>query len=294
MRVFALLAWIFVAHAPAVMFAANPPATQPAFAAFYPFDNGTDKEHLSLEAQARLLKELGYPGIGYADPAHVPEMLKALDAEGLKMISLYTGVSVAANQRAYGPELPAAIRQLKDRGTILLLHLRGAPASSSVADDRALATLRELADLAAASDLRIAIYPHVNEYVATVQDALRLARKVDRQNVGICFNLCHFLATDEVSNLNARLRAAAPRLFLVSVNGADPNPPGQLGWNHDRLLQRLDRGRFDLRKLLGTLRRLGYRGPIALQCYQLKGDARENLRQALRTWRKLQTTQPAE
>ncbi|MGI6415052.1 MAG: hypothetical protein ACOX1P_05225 [Thermoguttaceae bacterium] len=35
-----------------------------------------------------MLKELGYSGIGYTGTQQIPEMLKALDAQGLKMFSI--------------------------------------------------------------------------------------------------------------------------------------------------------------------------------------------------------------
>ena len=38
---------------------------------------------------------------------------------------------------------------------------------------------------------------------------------------------------------------------------------------------------------LRTLRDLGYRGPIGLQCYGIGGDVREHLERSLATWRKI-------
>jgi len=56
-----------------------------------------------------------------------------------------------------------------------------------------------------------------------------------------------------------------------------------MGW--DRLIQTLDRGSFDVYQVLVTLRRLGYTGPIGLQCYGVKGDRRENLKRSIGAWR---------
>ena len=59
------------------------------------------------------------------------------------------------------------------------------------------------------------------------------------------------------------LRENADKIFAVTINGA------QLGSNTwtEGLIQPLDRGDFDNRELLKTLRQIGYRGPIALMCY---------------------------
>jgi hypothetical protein len=40
-------------------------------------------------------------------------------------------------------------------------------------------------------------------------------------------------------------------------------------------------------RLLKTLKQLGYRGPIGLQCYGIGGDAREHLARSMAAWRKL-------
>jgi hypothetical protein len=38
---------------------------------------------------------------------------------------------------------------------------------------------------------------------------------------------------------------------------------------------------------LKTLRELGYKGPVGLQCYGIEGDTREHLKESLAAWRKL-------
>jgi len=76
--------------------------------------------------------------------------------------------------------------------------------------------------MAAKSGLRVATYPHVGFYVETLDESLRIAKKVDRANVGCSFNLCHWLKVDGRQQLfEAKLREAMPKLFLVSINGAD-------------------------------------------------------------------------
>jgi len=68
-------------------------------------------------------------------------------------------------------------------------------------------------------------------------------------------------------------------LFLVSINGADHKG----GW--DKLIQPLDRGEFDVRTFLEQLRDVGYTGPVGLQCYNVKGDLRENLQRSMKAWK---------
>jgi len=142
--------------------------------------------------------------------------------------------------------------------------------------------LREVADLAAGAGLRVALYPHQGDWVETIGDAVRVARKVDRKNLGTMFNLCHWLRVDDTSRREETLEEAMPYLFAVSINGADP-PPG--GW--DKLIQPLGSGSFDVAGLLRTLHRLGYNGPIGLMCYGLGGDAEVHLRKSMEAWDRL-------
>jgi sugar phosphate isomerase/epimerase len=127
--------------------------------------------------------------------------------------------------------------------------------------------------------------------VATTADALRLVKQADRQNLGATINLCHELMTDQGPQLDATIRAAAPYLFLVSINGADAKQPG-FSW--DRLIQPLGRGDFDVGGFLKKLKAAGYRGPIGLQCYAVKGDAAENLRQSSGAWKEYSARLAAE
>jgi hypothetical protein len=105
---------------------------------FFAFDNGTGREErVPFEAQAKMLKELGYAGIGFTGTKQIPEMLKALDANGLKMFSTYVEACVDPGKPPYDPGLKTAIEQLKGRDTLLWLFMTGGKASSAGADGRA-------------------------------------------------------------------------------------------------------------------------------------------------------------
>jgi sugar phosphate isomerase/epimerase len=132
--------------------------------------------------------------------------------------------------------------------------------------------------------VKIALYPHTADWLERVEDAIRVTQKVDRENVGVMFNLCHWLRTDKQRNYRPLIERAGTKLFAVSINGADAFDP-ETGWS--RYIQSLDRGSFDMRGFLKTLRELHYTGPIGLQCYGLPGDARDHLARSMSAWRKL-------
>ena len=242
---------------------------------FFAFDNGTGHGQLEPEKQARMLADLGYDGIGYTGTAGIPQMLNALDKHGLKMFSIYVGAILGPDGPSCDPGLQQAVQALKGRDTIIWLTIRGQAAD---AEQQAICVAREVADLAGQSGLRVALYPHYGFYVGRVEAAVHVAEKADRDNLGASFNLCHFLRIGDAKNLDQRLRQAMPHMMLVSINGADHEG----NWN--RLIQTLDRGDYDVYGVLTKLRRLGYDGPVGLQCYQVSGDRRENLKRSIDAW----------
>jgi len=263
--------------------AAEDAAVKPGLAnEFFAFDNGTGRGKLTPKQQSDMLKELGYAGVGYTGAKGIPEMLEALDANGLKMFSIYVGARVGPGGPTYDPNLKEAIKQLKGRDTVIWLTIHG---NAPDGDEQAVKVCREIGELAEASGLRVALYPHVGFFVARVEDGLRIVKKVDRKNVGASFNLCHFLKLDDEKQIEARLKEAMPHLFLVSINGADSGETNKMGWN--QLIQTLDRGSFDVAAMMKTLRKLGYAGLVGLQCYAVKGNKRENLKRSMEAWKKM-------
>jgi sugar phosphate isomerase/epimerase len=251
--------------------------------AFFAFEDGLDT--VPLLEQPKVLKELGYDGISYTGAQRIGELLQALDAQGLKMFNTYIGATVEAGKPPYEPGLKQAIEQLKGRDSLIWLYIQGPQAASEALDERAVAICREVADMAAAAGLRVALYPHTGFYVSRIEDALRIAKKTDRKNLGVTFNLCHFLKMENEKDIERRLTEAIPWLFAVSINGADSGDTNKMEWS--RLIQTLDRGSFDVAGLLKTLKRLGYTGPIGLQCWAIPGDSRENLTRSMAAWQKL-------
>jgi len=271
---------VFAAAAPSRAAQARPVVRNP----FFILNNGTGRGKLSAADQARLLKDAGADGIGYSGTKGVGEMIAALEAVGLRMHVNYLGANVGARGAKYDPALPAAIKAMGPHGAVVWLYVRGARSSDKAAEARAIKVIREVADLAAAAKLRVALYPHAGFYIQRFDHAVDIAEKVGRKNVGVTFNLCHWLQVQGKDDIPAALKRAMTlkRLFVVTINGADA---GGRGWR--QLIQTLDKGTFDNTKLAKTLRGLGYRGPIGLQCYGVRGDFRENLKRSMAAWRKI-------
>jgi len=253
---------------------------------FFAMDTGTkDANHTTAKAQVEMLEELGYAGIGYTAFDGLPELLRELDTNGLQLFTDYIGATVEPDRFTYDPGLKEGVKLLTGRNTMLWITVNSSTygPSSPDGDPQAVAMLREIADLAAEHGLRVALYPHTGCWLESVADAVRVAKKVDRENVGATFNLCHWLKVDKGQDMKPLLAQAMPHLFVVTINGADKD-----GANWDRLIQTLDRGSFDVQGFLHTLiNELGYTGPIGLQGYGIKGDAHENLKRSMNAWRAL-------
>ncbi|MCX7886896.1 MAG: sugar phosphate isomerase/epimerase [Verrucomicrobiae bacterium] len=247
---------------------------------FFVFDNGLRGENLTtIEAKLDLVKEIGFDGLSWRtdEPARVRAVLDGAKQRGLKLFVIYCNLELKDGKFAYDPRLKEIIALCKGTDTMLWPNMtsRQFKNSDPAGDDIAVAGLRELAD----SGVRIAIYPHVNMWCHRVEDAVRVAKKVNRKNVGVTFNLCHALMDKAEERIPALIEEAAPHLFCVSINGADSG-----GGN---AIQPLGKGSYDVGIVLRKLKAVGYKGPIGLQCYNIKGDPKTLLTGSMAAWRKL-------
>jgi sugar phosphate isomerase/epimerase len=249
---------------------------------------GTPLERSVIET----LAALGYRGVApiASDPAAwqrlTETLIPLLDAHKLKLYAVYSDARADRSGFDIDPGIQQNLAALKGRGTIIWLPVtsKDFKPSDPAGDAMAVAAVREVADAAAKYGLSVSLYPHFGNLIERVDDAVRIAEKTGRHNVGVTFNLCHWLRTDGPDSMARALKLALPRLSLVTINGADRN-----GKDWGRLIQPLDRGDFDIGALLAELKRLGYRGPIGLQGYDVANhlgiEPGENLCRSMSAWR---------
>jgi sugar phosphate isomerase/epimerase len=259
---------------------------------FFPFCiDWHDAKKRSYPEQAVMLKELGYDGVGHIFLDGVAERLKSLDAAGLTLYQITMNVDVGAGKAPYEARFKDVLKLVKGRNVQFALLLNGATPSDASLDPHVVTILREMSDLARDSGSQLLLYPHQGSWVERIEDSIRVAEKVGRPNVGVMFNLCHWLRVDKQRDYKHLLKRAMPLLWAVSINGAD-SQDDKPGWDH--YIQPLDKGSFDVGAMLMALKELGYRGPIGLQCYGIGGDAREHLARSMAAWRKLSAGLSAE
>jgi sugar phosphate isomerase/epimerase len=255
--------------------------------AFFAFCVDThDAKKRNLEQQAAMLKELGYAGVGHLWLDNIAERLKTLDAAGLRLFQITMTVDISKDKDPFDQRFKEVMPLLKGRQVQFALLMQGMKPSDPAGDQPAVRILRQMADLAQPAGAELLLYPHTGDWIERIEDAVRIAEKVDRPNVGVMFNLCHWLRVSKDRNYRAALAQAKPLLRAVSLNGADELDP-QPGWS--RYIQPLGRGSFDMPSFLKTLSELGYAGPIGLQCYGIPGDVQEHLAESMKAWRSYHT-----
>jgi len=236
---------------------------------------------ISPEQQAGFAREYGFEGTVFDHTRQIPERLRALDEAHLQLFFLWLTVDISHGQIHHEPEMESAIEALKGRGTVVWVAIQGGDAGGGAgAEERAIQAVDRISDLASQSNLRVALYPHYGFYLARFRDVVRLAERAGRSNVGVTFNLCHELRSGFDPEFPRLLDKAMPRLYGVTINGAD-----RQGRDWGTLIQPLGRGDYDVTGLVRSITKAGYRGPFGIQCYGLKGDPGVYLKQSMAAWR---------
>lgn len=234
------------------------------FAFYNGMPSGTHEEN------ARFLKETGYAGVSqvYADGGgrKLEERIAVYEKVGVKVLSLY----LPATKEPINEEV---VKGLANRGGMIELTVK-------TVNDDVVKSIRQTASMAEKLKIKVALYPHFGNAVATMPQAMDLIAKVDHPNLGVMFNLCHFLKSEKAGDLETVLKAAGDKLFAVSTCGADIDGKG---WG--QLIQTLDKGSFPQHRLFSQLKKMGFKGPVGLQCYAIKGDRKENLRASMKAWK---------
>ena len=253
---------------------------------FYCFGNAMNLPNApkSFEDQAILAKKIGYQAMSGSGEQNYFEFRKALDRVGLAMPEIYIELNIDQGIASKDSLLKKIIRDSKGRDLLITLPIVSKLYKNNPleGDTKLVEILTPLADYAAAYQVKFAIYPHYLLYCESIQHALKIATMAARPNIGIVFNLCHFLKVEGEAQIEAALTQAMPHLMMVSICGADAGDTKNMDWN--KLIQPLGAGSFDTYRFVKLLKDKGYQGKIGLQCYNIKVDAAKALSQSLNTW----------
>lgn len=248
-----------------------------------------DSVYKTFDEQVALIKSLGYDGVEINQLESFDGMKAALDKHQLKGSYLYFKINV--DQSYLDERLESIIAQLKGSGTVLAPYMvsdsKTFKPSSHEADAHLTALLQQLGKWAKKSNLQVALYPHYGFYVETSDHALGLVKAADMKNVGLSFNLCHWLATTPRTARNdwrKDLKTLQPYLKMVTISGANQvDSEAKTPW--DDYILPLGTGNYatyDLVKYL--VKDLKFTGSIGVQCYNIKADKPDLLRSTMQVW----------
>lgn len=263
---------------------------------FFVFHNiiAGDNTYNSYESQVKLVKASGFDGIEIGSEESFDDMFEAIEKNDFKCSSYYVNLNV--EDKHVPASLVEAIKKLKGSGTVISPHIereiRKTGGPSEYEDEAVVKLLQQLSVLCTESKLQIAIYPHHKFYLETTTHALSLVKKVNRKNVGLGFNLCHWLATtneQERANLYPHLENLRPYLKMMSICGANNVISRETNIWNDYILP-LGQGSFDTKGLVAFVTgKLNYRGPIGIQGFNIKGDKPELLSSTAEEVKQLRT-----
>ncbi|MDR2863429.1 MAG: sugar phosphate isomerase/epimerase [Puniceicoccales bacterium] len=248
-----------------------------------------DSKKRNLDQQHELLASLGYDGMKHLGLKNLAARVASAERHKLRVVMVYWSVNVSA-KRPVPPDLAQTLECLKGKGTMLALNLEGGKPSDAAFDAKAADVIREVLKITGPLGVRVVLYPHYRSLVETVADCVRVAQPFTPEQVGVVFNLCHWGAVEsKTTDLSSVIKLARPRLAAVITNGMD-KPEEMRKSQADmfkRWIQPLDSGSFDQRQLFEALDAAGWRGPVGVQSFGIRGDAQVYLTRSIKKWREL-------
>jgi sugar phosphate isomerase/epimerase len=238
---------------------------------------------------AALLAELGYDGFG-GRPATAKAFAAELSKRKIATVNAYHVTQFSSEDAGLPADLVQAIHALEGLDTTLWLGIQqvrlpaGIKAGPTAGDTIVVPALKRALVLAKAQQVKISLYPHTGFWADSVDTCLRLANAVDDPDLGVTFNLCHWLKVEGSERDPVPvIKAALPRLNFITINGADTGDTRKFGW--DKLIQPLGRGTFDVKTFVANARAAGYRGPFGFQGFGIKMDPNSLLKETMAAWK---------
>jgi len=157
--------------------------------------------------------------------------------------------------------------------------------SDPAGDERFLAFLEPVLEAVDPARHTVSLYPHINFWCETHEDAIRLCRSIGDPRLGMNFNALHWYARG-APNLPKLLDEAAPFLKLASLSGLhrDVLKVGQIGG----LVGSIDWGHLDPFAVVAALEGCGYEGPVGFQGFSAGGDVYAILKRNLEAYRDIE------
>ena len=248
-----------------------------------------DSTYNTFDKQVELVKNAGFEGIEINQIESFDGMKMALDKYKFKGSYFYVKIKLG---QPIDTRLESAIRALKGTKTIIAPYILTDNslynARSPEGDAEAIRLLKKISFLSKNAGLEVAIYPHFSFYIERTDHALELAKKVNSKNLGLSFNLCHWLATTSLTerdNLKGHMKELKPYLKLMTICGANDIISQKKSIFDDYILP-LGTGSFDTYGFLKFMvKEVKYKKPIGVQCYNIKGNKAQLIQNTMTVWK---------
>ncbi|MCX6016844.1 MAG: TIM barrel protein [Chloroflexales bacterium] len=249
----------------------------------------TSLGNYALASRCQILSELGYDGthltVWDADTAAtIPHFVMCAQQHKLTVNGIYFMLDIA--NPAAAQATIAQIASIPVTTTVevaMLANGMGQHRSDTSFDSLALTYLQQICAIASQHGHQVVLYPHVNFWLETTDDALRICQQVNHPNLGISFNAYHWYAMGN-RDINATTTSIAPYLRAANICGSRMNPPGSA---MPASIELIDQGELDLFVVLCALNHVGYTGAIGLQGFGIGGDVYSKLRHSRQVFRDL-------
>ncbi len=220
----------------------------------------------SIEEQVKMLHGYGYAGmaIDIANDAKLGEFdhyrALAKKVAGFKIFAAFYAFKYEV-KTGISHDWIGVVDRLAGTGTDLWL-ITG-KSQDGLTPELLEKEIRAVVDYAATKALKVTLYPHSKNVIATAEEALVYVEKINRTNFDLAVHTCHEIRAGNAGRIEEVLEKVKSHLGYVTIAGSD-NIPNQLNsseWEYSTL-KPLYRGNFDLTRVLKKLRSLDYRGAI--------------------------------
>ena len=243
----------------------------------------------TLPNRCQILSELGYDGTHLTiwdahTAATIPQFVATAQQHKLAVNGIYFMLDIANPAKAQATI--AQIASIPVATTVevaMLADGMGTHMSDPSYDTHAVAYLLQICAIASQHGHQVVLYPHVNFWLETTADALRICQAVNHPALGISFNAYHWYAMGN-RDIHATLTSIAPYLRAANICGSRMNPAGS---TRPATIELIDQGELDVFVVLCALRQVDYTGAIGLQGFGIGGDVYSKLRHSRQVFRDL-------
>lgn len=243
----------------------------------------------TIDSRCQILNELGYDGTHLTiwdarTAAAIPHFVASAQQHKLAINGIYFMLDIANPVAAQATIAHIASIPVATTIEVAVFAERpGLHLTDPSYDNHAIAYLQQICALASHHGHQIVLYPHVNFWLETTSDALRICQAVNHPALGISFNAYHWYALGN-RDIHATLATMAPYLRAANICGSRMNPAGS---PMPATIELIDQGELDMFVVLCALRHVGYTGPIGLQGFGIGGDVYSKLRHSRHVFRDL-------